>query len=37
MKIPEAAKFYREFKALEARVEALENPKKTSRRKAKKK
>ncbi len=36
MKIPEQAKFYREFKALEARVEALENPKKKPRKKAKK-
>ncbi len=37
MKIPEAGKVYKELKALEARVEALENPKKTSKRKAKRK
>ncbi len=37
MRVPEYTKFYREFKALEARVEVLENPKKKSRKKAKKK
>ena len=37
MRVPEATKVYKELKALEARVEALENPKKTSRNKSRKK